>query len=76
MKKDTYKTRDLAESSFLIAKGKNLRLIEREGKICWFIFDDKEICEQIANDFWFGDSIASAKAFYDAMQTLKNRIFA
>lgn len=70
-----YRTRDLAESAFLLAKGQRLASIDRNGQTCWFIFPDRSNCEKLANDFWFGDSTVPAKAYYEAIQTLKNRIF-
>ena len=71
-----YFTRDLAEASFLLSKGKLLQRIEREGRICWFVFPDKSECERLSNEYWFGNSLIPAKSFYEAIQTLKNRIFA
>lgn len=73
---DIYKTKDLAEASILLTKKQKLIRIEREGKVCWFIFQDKEKCQEIANQFWFGECLINAKSYYEAMLTLKNRIFA
>lgn len=72
---NTFKTKDLAESSFLLAKGKLIERIEREGKTCWFIFSDSQECQELVNDFWFKNSLIPAKSYYEAIQTLKNRIF-
>jgi len=70
-----YKTRDLAEASFLFTKTQELISIEREGKICWFIFQDKKQCEELSKQFWFQDALIPSKSFYESIQTLKNRIF-
>lgn len=75
MKIEIYKTKDLAEASFLLTKGKRLKLIEREGRVCWFAFEDRQDCENLVNQFWFDNSTVPAKSFYEAMQTLKKRIF-
>lgn len=75
MTMDTYKTKDLAEASYLLAKDTLLLDIERQGKICWFVFENKVECQKLANDFWFGNSTIQAKTFYESIQTLKNRIF-
>jgi len=72
---DIYKTKDLAEAGFLLAKGKSLQRIERQGKICWFIFPNENECKQVSDSFYFGDSTINGKSFYEAIQTLKNRIF-
>lgn len=76
MENNLYKTKDLAEASFLLAKGKQLLILEREEKTCWFVFRGTEECEQLVNSFWFGNSTIQAKSFYDAIQILKNKIFA
>lgn len=73
---ERYKTKDLAEASYLLAKGKKLSAMEREGKVCWFSFENKFDCEALVNDFWFdNNSFIHAKSFYEAIQTLKKRIF-
>lgn len=71
-----YRTKDLAEAGFLLAKGNQLARTEREGRICWFVFENKEQCQKLVDEFWFGNSLVGAKVFYEAIQTLKNRIFA
>ena len=71
-----YKTKDLAEASFLLTKKVKLFRIEREGTICWFVFNDKALCDKLISEFWFDNAAVPAKLFYDAVQTLKNRIFA
>lgn len=70
-----YRTRDLAEASFLFTKSQELVSIDREGKICWFLFQNKEQCEELSKQFWFQDALIPSKSFYEAIQTLKNRIF-
>lgn len=70
-----YKTKDLAEAGFLIAKAITIESIERENGICWFIFQNKEKCEKLVNKFWFGNSTVEARKFYEAIHALKNRIF-
>jgi hypothetical protein len=72
---NNYRTKDLAESSFLLAKGKQLLSIERQGKVCWFVYENKIECEELVNEFLFGNSTISAKTFYEAIQTLKHKIF-
>lgn len=73
---DEYITKDLSEASVLITKQQKLQRIEREGKVCWFIFNDRKTCEELANHFWFDECLVNAKSYYEALQTLKNRIFA
>ena len=72
---EDYKTKDLAEASFLFTKKQKLVSINREGKTCWFIFENKNECEELSKKFWFEDALIPSKTFYEAIQTLKNRIF-
>ncbi len=73
---EIYRTKDLAESAVLIVQHQRLIQVEREGRICWFLFEDKETCEQISNQFFFGELLVNARDYHEATQTLKNRIFA
>lgn len=72
---EIYKTKDLAESAALIVKKQELIRIEREGKTCWFVFNNKNKCEEISNQFFFGKLLADLKEFHEIMSRLKNRIF-
>ena len=73
---DEFKTRDLAESSALIIKGKILERMEREGRVCIFVFKDRKKCEEISNQYFFGELEVNAREFYETIIRLKNRIFA
>ena len=73
---NNYQTKDLAEASFLLTKKVKFLHIEREGRTCWFFFQDRGLCERLTSEFWFENATVPAKIFYDAVQTLKNRIFA
>lgn len=75
MNMQEYKTKDLAEASALIASGKLLKRIDRDGRICFFIFDDKSGCEKVSNEFFFGKLLVNARDYYENMNRLKNRIF-
>lgn len=72
---EIYRTRDLAESAALIVQQQRLILVKREGRICWFLFEGKKACEEISNQFFFGELLVNAKKYHEATQTLKNRIF-
>lgn len=73
--RDEYSTRDLNEGALLLTKGKKLLKLERQGKIVYFIFADLKSCEELSSQFWFGECLVNAKSYYEAMLTLKNRIF-
>ncbi len=70
-----YKTKDLAEAGALIVKKQSLLNIERNGKVCWFIFADGESCQKMSNNFFFGEFLVNARDYYEALNRLKNRIF-
>lgn len=72
---DEYRTKDLGEAGALIVKGKQLLKIERLGKVCWFIFQDRESCQVISKQFFFGDLQVNALNYFEALGRLKNRIF-
>ncbi len=70
-----YRTKDLAESASLIVCKMALIRIEKEGNICWFIFENKEKCIDISNKYFFGELLLNAREFHEAITRLKNRIF-
>ena len=74
-KKQEYKTKDLAEAAALMTAGQQPQRIEREGSICFFIFADKVKCEQLSNEFLFGNLLVNARSYYENMNRLKNKIF-
>lgn len=73
--KDCYTSKDLAESSFLLASGIRLIQIDNEDGIFWFVFADKSTCQRLADSFWLGKATVNAQALCNAMRTLKDVIF-
>lgn len=73
---ENYKTRDLAEAAMLIVKGQQLLTIEREGRICWFVLANKDVCEQLSNQYYYSEVLVNARAFHEAYSRLKGRVFA
>lgn len=72
---NTYRTRDLAESAALLTLGQKIIDIEKIDRVCWFIFDDFNKCQEISNRFWYDRCLVDAKTYYDSIVRLKNRIF-
>ena len=70
-----YRTKDLAEAGALVYLKQQLIRMEREGRICWFIFEDKEECGKLSNQFFFGECSVNARDYYETLSRLKNRIF-
>ena len=73
--KKYYRTKDLYEASAIYASEKKLLRLEREGKFYWFIFEGSE-CEELADQYWTGEMNVNAKAYADAIRSLKDRVFA
>lgn len=71
-----YKTRELAEAAALVVNNQRVVNIERQGKICTFVFVYSEQVYQISNDYFFGTLMVNARGYHEAITRLKNRIFA
>lgn len=72
---DDYKTKDLGEAAALIVKKQRFIRIDREGRICWFVFENKQECERLSSDFFFGELLVNARELQEAIKRLKHRIF-
>ena len=73
--KNPFITRDLYAAGFLYAKGAGFEKIERNGKVCWFVFGNKELCEQLQLQFFAKTGDVVAKDYADALRTLKDLVF-
>ena len=76
MKLSTYKTKDLYEGAYLCAQSQKLLELEMEGKFFWFIYEDQEKCQKLADEYWQGTAIVNAKGYASAIRDLKDRVFA
>jgi len=70
-----YRTKDLTEASFLYALGQKLLKLDSDNGRYWFIFEDKISCEELVNSFWRKEATINAKAFADAIRSLKDLVF-
>jgi len=73
--KDDYKTKDLGEAAALIVKKQRFIRIDRDGRICWFVFENLQECEMLSSDFFFGELLVNARELQEAIKRLKHRIF-
>ena len=71
-----FTTKDLYLAGFLYAKGAKFRGVKREGRICWFIFDDESYCKTLQSQFFSTTAEVNAREYADALRTLKDLIFA
>ena len=70
-----YLTKDLHEAAVLLTMKRSLLDIKREGHQCWFIFENKERCQQISKQYYFDTLLVNARDLVESQQILKNRIF-
>lgn len=73
---NTLVTKDLYLSALLYAKGAKLLKVNRQGRVCWFIFGNKALCEQYQQQYFAKAVDVNAKDYTDALRTLKDLVFA
>lgn len=81
---NTFKTKDLYEAAALMASGcRFLDLVEAEEmrgnnvkRFFRFVFDSRIDCEQLSELFWRGELTGNFKKLTNAIQTLKDRMYA
>lgn len=73
--KNRYTTKDLYEAALIYAKGEQFGGIEPNGSHYLFVFRNKKDCEVMAGSYWQGKCLVNAKAYSDAIRTLKDLIF-
>lgn len=71
-----FETRDLYCAAFVYSSGGKFQGIRREGRICWFCFEDKALCEQLQRKYFDKTGSVIGKEFADAIRTLKDLVFA
>ncbi len=72
----TFQTKDLYLASYLYAKEAKFIRIERSGRQGYFIFENKEQCEQLQQEYFGKQGQVIGKDFSDAIRTLKDLLFA
>lgn len=75
MKMNHYSTKDLSVASFLYASGKKLIHLNKDNGRTWFLFDNRNSCEQLVRSFWAKEALVNAKEYSDSIRTLKELIF-
>lgn len=72
---DIFATKDFWLAGALISSGLKLLRLDWESRRAYFIFCDSTRGAELAQAYWTGDLKVSAKAFSDALRTLKSRIY-
>lgn len=73
---NTFVTKDLYLGALLYAKGAKLQKINRQGRVCWFVFDNKPLCESYRQEFITKTIDVNAMSYIEALRTLKDFVFA
>jgi hypothetical protein len=73
-RENEYKTKDLPEVAALIIKKQGLIKIQRDGSVCWFVFQHNKKCEEISTAYYFGNLLVNAREFYETMKMLKGKV--
>ena len=73
--KNEYLTKDLGEAAAIFSQDVKIIRLERDPSgFYWFVFPSEK-SNELANQYWTNDLQVSAKSYYDAMRTLKDRLF-
>jgi len=74
-KENIFSTRDISEGALLYCCNRKFIRMEHDAGKCWFVFEDKKLCQELINSYWRREALVDAKAFSDGMRTLKDLIF-
>jgi hypothetical protein len=70
-----YKTKDLWQAAALISLNIKLNSIVRENNICYFLFENEELAQQLSKEYFFGSLKVDAYKYQEAVAKLKREIF-
>jgi hypothetical protein len=68
-----FSTKDLGSAVFLHANRIKIHEFKKVGNVVNFIFEDKESCEKIIDDY-YNNGAVSGLAFWQSMKLLKTKI--
>lgn len=75
IRETTLKLKDLPCAAFLISSGLQVSDVERDGRVCYFVFAERERALDLCKGFWSGTATVNAKQYSDAMRSLKDLVF-
>lgn len=73
---NTFTTKDLYISALCYSKGARLLKVNRQGRVCWFVFEDKNLCEEYQRQYFAKTIDVNVMAYVEALRTLKDLVFA
>lgn len=75
MSDDNFLTKDLQLAGLFYAKGVPFIGVNRDGRICYFVFGSQTLCENLQQQFFAKNVDVNAKDYADALRTLKDLVF-
>jgi len=75
MPDSTYQVKDLYLAAFIYSQKMELVSVDRQGSVCWFIFDNFHKCDELEKLYWSYKGQIVVKQYSDALRTLKDLIF-
>ena len=77
MKKNAFRTKDLAEAAALDASGLSPINLEPgpDGRSVLFVFAEPAQAQELSRRFWSGQLHISARTYSDSLRRLKDRLF-
>ena len=70
-----YKTKDLPEVAALIIKKQRLIKMQRDGSVCWFVFEHTPLCEEIVHKFYYeGLPHNNVREYSETLKMLKGKV--
>ena len=73
--KESYKTKDIFEASWIYSQNVKLLGLEPDGKYFWFVFSDEELCKSLSSDYWSQKASGNIKQFVNSLKTLKDLVY-
>lgn len=67
--------KDLYLAGYLFASGLPYKSMRRDGKVCWFTFENREKGQKLQQEYIAGIGMINAKIYSDSLRTLKGIIF-
>lgn len=75
MMDSSIETTDLYLGALWYAKDMKFSGVRREGRQCWFVFDNVTDSREIESRYYSGGETVNARDFVNAIRTLKELIF-
>ncbi len=72
---DHFLTKDLYLAGMLYGKNIPFVGINRSNGLCFFVFENHELCEKLQQQFFSGTVDVNARKFVDGLRVLKDLIF-